>query len=316
MLQAQVETLPEGESLVKSWLQRTTGAIQQQIAHAQEAVRGVSQTFQDLDSKGRVAFSQVRQSNQFQTFQDTVREGVQTARDWLSSRPDAIIHHRFARDAMTLLEQGHDRTFESAYQVGDFQISRQGQQTFAVINPEGDRLLQFKAKRSVLPGQVALSLQAVNGDAKDFYKALQAFRKPETRAIGAADKEVLYTAKVQQTVGAIQQSLDALGADHLSVGGYQFQAAEDSITIRAQGRKEPIYTSERSQLTPKDFKQLQKIGQQIMQDSVQNRPIDEAAPRSDSSNLDTVGLILDAGDLKSAGERNISIAIAERSCHT
>ncbi len=268
-LQKQVEKLPESEKTVKTWLQKAVGAIQQQFEQARESVQGAGQTLQDWDSKGRETVSQVRASEEFQTLQAKVKQGVQTAGDWLSSRPEAVINHRFARDAFKLFNQGHDRTFENTYQVGDFQISRQGQHTFIVNNDEGDHLLQFRAQKSILPGRFSLNLQSVNGDAKDFYKAVQLFRKPEAQAIGAPDKEAAYAAQVQHAAETIQQALNSLRTDNLDTKDYRIQAAEDGLTISANDRKGPIYTHERSQLTPKDYKQLQQIGRQIMQETTQ-----------------------------------------------
>jgi len=315
VLQTQVEALPESESPVKTWLQKATGAIQQQITQARASVQEAGQTLQRWDNTGRTAFNQLRQSDEFQTFQDNVKQSVQTAGEWLASRPDAIIHHRFARDAFNLFNQGHDRTFENAYQVGAFQISRQGQQTFVVSNDDGDTLLQFQAKKSVLPGQLSLNLQAVKGEVKDFYKAVQDFRRPEARAVGASEKEAAYSARVQQTVDAIQQALDALGTNTLSAKGYQVQATDGSLTIRSHDRKGPIYTAEQSRLTPKDFKHLQHIGQHLMSDSTQKSALDEdtisayvdRTERADEEvsragylTTDAVGLMLDAGDIKAA----------------
>lgn len=288
VLQRQVEQIPESEKSVKPWLQKATDAIQQQFEQARESVQEVGRTLQDWDSKGRETFNQVRQSDEFQTFQDKVKQGAQAVGDWLASRPEAIINHRFARDAFNLFNQGHDRTFENAYQVGDFQISRRGQHTFIVSNDEVDNLLQFQAKKSVLPGQFSFNLQSVNGDAKDFYKAVQQFRKPEAQAVGAPDKEAAYTAKVQHTADTIGQALDALGTDKLDTKDYRIQTAEDGLTIIANDRKRPIYTAERSQLTPKDFKRLQQIGQQIMQETAQNS-VQVNLPESEPRPVETDG---------------------------
>lgn len=62
---------------------------------------------------------------------------------WLNQSLDHWQRLTVAHSAMQAFQQGHDRTGEEAYQMGDFRVSRQGNQRFEISDREGG-LMQFQ----------------------------------------------------------------------------------------------------------------------------------------------------------------------------
>lgn len=62
---------------------------------------------------------------------------------WLNRSLDHWQRITIAHSAMQAFEQGHDRTGEESYQIGDFRVSRQENQRFEINDREGG-LLQFQ----------------------------------------------------------------------------------------------------------------------------------------------------------------------------
>jgi hypothetical protein len=68
---------------------------------------------------------------------------LQGTAHWLNRSLDHWQRVTIAHSAMQTFGQGHDRTGEEAYQIGDFQVNRQGNQRFEISDREGG-LLQFQ----------------------------------------------------------------------------------------------------------------------------------------------------------------------------
>ncbi len=79
-------------------------------------------------------------SQQLQKFFQRILQGTA---HWLNQSLDHWQNITIAHTAMQAFQQGHDRTGEEAYQVGDFRVSRQRNNQFELSDREG-KLMQFQ----------------------------------------------------------------------------------------------------------------------------------------------------------------------------
>jgi hypothetical protein len=143
-------------------------------------------------------------------FQQRIENGFQQGRNWLTSRPEHWRNQRIARAALDLFNRGYERTGESAYQVGEFEISRKGRNLYRLKDSRGTLML-FKTARFPDMGINWRQVQILEGSdrLRNFHqRSLQIMqRNPALTPQGSFDIESNYAARTNQVERTVIQFL-------------------------------------------------------------------------------------------------------------
>lgn len=214
----------------KQWVSRLAQGTQQQYETTKEQVEKITQTINDYWQKGQLLSQQLQSSLEseevqqaLQQIKDKTSEGVVSLGNWIATRPEAIATHRLMREAFEKFNQGHNCTLESRYQVGDYQISKRGQNLFT-LSQSNQMLLQFTVQKNIFGQDIfALKGKASNFEAAGALKQLQ---RQDLEVTGSLEASATFELLKQQMLDKLLRLRDGtcqLGNYTLNKQGETYQ---------------------------------------------------------------------------------------------
>lgn len=214
------------------------------------------------------------------TVNDWQRQSVaERATNWLANRIASRQDQRLARTVLELFQRGYSRTGDRAYHIGNYTLSRQGQNQYTLRDARGV-LMQFQTLSSFGLGR-QVQVKDVSDRLDTFHRqTLQGFRQ-NRRLIpqSTLESEATYAAKIRLVEQTVRHFLQKhVQANSWSKEGGQFKltiSAENQVRIIDQWGRGVVHDRHQgevsSRLTAQDFayfSQLQKRMQQVEQKTV------------------------------------------------
>ena len=201
---------------------------------------------------------------------------VERATNWLANQVPSRQDQRLARTVLELFQRGYARTGDRAYHVGNYALSRQGQNQYTLRDTRGV-LMQFQTLNSLGLGR-RVQVQDVSDRLDGFHRqTLQGFRQNRRLTPQSPlESEATYAAKTRQVEQIARNFLQKhVQASSWSKDGSQFKltvGAENQVRIIDQWGRGVVHDRQQgevfSRLTPQDFayfSRLQKRMQQVEQ---------------------------------------------------
>ncbi|MEM9505182.1 MAG: hypothetical protein AAGA01_14630, partial [Cyanobacteria bacterium P01_E01_bin.43] len=196
------------------------------------------------------------------TVNDWKRQGVvERTTNWLANQIASRRDQRLARTVLELFQRGYARTGDRAYHIGNYTLSRQGQNQYTLKDARGV-LMQFQTSSSLGLGR-QVQIQATSDRLSDFHRhTLQGLRQNrQLMPQSSLESEATYAAKTRQVEQIVRHFLQIhVQASSWSKDGGQFKleiGEADAVRIIDQWGRGVVYDRQQgevsSRLTAQDF---------------------------------------------------------------
>jgi hypothetical protein len=249
----QLQQWTPSQPQTKDFTNKIVDTAQQQYLQTREEINIIARSVRSLWQQGQSLAGQVRSAyksedvqQKIQQSKDKVSYGVVAFGNWLASRPEAIARSKLMEESYQKFQQGHDRTLESQYQVGNFTINKQGQNFFEL--KQGNTLLmQYKVEKNLF-GRETFHLKGIkaNSSSADLLKQL---RNSTQYVVGSPEAE----AKRNDKLRSLLPMLERL-EEKVQFNGYQIERGAIGYELKSDRGK----TIDFSQMTNSQILQLEK----------------------------------------------------------
>ena len=190
---------PKPDSVAsKEFVSQVVESAHSQYQVGRSILEELGQAVQKVWDYGKSLPEQINNVAKSQAFQakveqikDSVSAKVIDLGNWIANRPEAIATDKLMEETFAKFTQGHERTLESEYRVGNFQIVKQGPQLISLKQGD-DTLLQFKVENQLVGGN-RLTLKEKNSDSIQVLKEL----RQQTEVVGSASAEAERSQRIE-----------------------------------------------------------------------------------------------------------------------